>query len=317
LQPGAGAVPQVQAPALQVAGPLGSFPQQWLESLPKQFGRVPVHVAPSVEASPEPSVEASPACESDTAASHWMHAMPRGVQAHVPFEHWSAAYLLPQQPLQMRGGVPGQVAESPEPSLAPASVTPASHWMHATPRGVHAHDPFKHWSAAYLLPQQPSQMDGGNPVHVAESLEASTGAFAPVSLVELQAGARREMRRKAIEFRIGMPWTKARRVPSASLQRADGNPPAISSVRLGKTTEWPRMPRHAHDRGAALAHDDACRVFVHSGRPLLLRESGQIETASAGRKGPALPGNGLATPEQDGNEDPGRARGASCVQELP
>jgi hypothetical protein len=209
LQPGAGAVPQVHAPALQAAGPLGSFPQHRLESLPKQFGRVPVHVAASVEASPEPSVEASPeaspAGESDIAASHWMHAMPRGAHAHVPFKHWSAAYLLPQQPLQMTGGVPVQVLESPEPSLAAASVTPASHWMHATPRGVHAHVPFKHWSAAYLVPQQPWQMDGGDPVHVPESLEASAGGFALVSPVELQAGARREKRRKAIEFRIGMP----------------------------------------------------------------------------------------------------------------
>jgi hypothetical protein len=202
-------VPQVHEPALQVAGPLGSFPQHRLESLPKQFGRVPVHVAASVEESPEPSVEASadasPAGESDIAASHWMHATPRGWHAHVPFEHWSAAYLLPQQPLQMTGGVPVQVAESPEPSLAAASVTPASHWMHAMPSGRHTHVPFTHSSAAYVPPQQPWQMDGGNPVHVPESLEASAGAFALVSLVELQAGARREMRRKAIEFRIGMP----------------------------------------------------------------------------------------------------------------
>jgi len=197
LQPGASVVPHFHVPALQVAGPLGSFAQHRLESLPKQFGRVPVQVAASVAA--------SPAGESDVAASHWMHAMPRGVHAHVPFKHWSAAYLLPQQPLQMTGGVPVQVDESPGPSLAAASVTPASHWRHAMPRFWHAHVPFKHWFAAYVLPQQPWQMDGGNPVHVPESLEASAGSFAPVSLVELQAGARREMTRKAIEFRISIP----------------------------------------------------------------------------------------------------------------
>jgi hypothetical protein len=37
-----------------------------------------------------------------------------GAHVQTPFVHWSAAYLRPQQPLQMTGGVPGHEDEDPE-----------------------------------------------------------------------------------------------------------------------------------------------------------------------------------------------------------
>jgi hypothetical protein len=38
-------------------------------------------------------------------------------------------------------------------------------------------------------------MSGGNPVHVAESMDPSGGGFPPVSLVELHAATRMDARR--------------------------------------------------------------------------------------------------------------------------
>jgi hypothetical protein len=80
------------------------------------------------------------------------------------------------------------VAESPEASSAAESL-PTSHTAHAPPSGRHVQAPFRHWSAAYLLPQQPSHVTGGVPVHVAESPEAS--AELSGALVEPQATSQR------------------------------------------------------------------------------------------------------------------------------
>jgi hypothetical protein len=100
---------------------------------------------------------------------------------------------LPQHRLELlpkhSGGVPVHVAASPEASSA-AESGPASHMAHAAPLGRHVHAPFRHWSAGDLMPQQPSQMTGGVPVHAA-------------SLVELQPAITRDRRRvEKCRFRI-------------------------------------------------------------------------------------------------------------------
>lgn len=134
LHPGAGAEPHIQAPPLHAAGPLGSLPQHKLELLPKQLGRVPVHVPESLEASP-------PAAS--TAASHCKQCTGSSGHVHAPSTHWSAAYLLPQQPSHVTGGVPVHVAESLDAS-PPAASTAASHRAHDPPIDPHVHAPFMH-----------------------------------------------------------------------------------------------------------------------------------------------------------------------------
>src|ERR1019366_8532283 len=131
LHPGASDEPHIHSPPLHDAEPAGSLPQQWLVSLPKQRGAVPVH-------------------------------------DHAPFRHSSAAYLVPQHPSQTTGGFPTHAEASLEAS-SPESVTPASQIAQASPSGWHAHVPSRQASAAYLRPQHPSQTSGGSPVHVAES----------------------------------------------------------------------------------------------------------------------------------------------------
>jgi hypothetical protein len=119
LQPGAATEPHIHALLWHAAMPLGSCPQHELVSLPKQAGGLPVQPAASL-ASLDASFELASA---PGPASQRAHAMPRGKHAQAPFVHVSAAYMLPQHPLQMSGAGPVQA----EASLLASPIIPASH----------------------------------------------------------------------------------------------------------------------------------------------------------------------------------------------
>jgi hypothetical protein len=74
--------------------------------------------------------------------------------------------------------------------------------MQAMPSAAHVQTPFVHWSAAYLLPQQPSQVSGGVPEHDDEDEDVEDDVNS-----EPQATARAPTNRaETIKDLMSVPW---------------------------------------------------------------------------------------------------------------
>jgi len=156
-------------------------------------GGVPVHV------------EASPAASCAIASvpnSQIGHDTPVGRHDHTPLTHRSAAYFPPQHPSQMTGGVPGHASASVSTASPAVDSVPASQLTHAALRGPHDHTPLTHRSAAYLLPQHPSQISGAAPGHVEASMESAgvskLGVLGPPQAIKKPQMSVRKRRRRIL-----------------------------------------------------------------------------------------------------------------------